>query len=146
MLTVFVVGGLILCALEFILPGGMAFFLGLSALIVSALIYGGVIEGWLPSLTSWFIFSIVLLFSLRSVAYRLMGSHIEKTSTDEDIDAYNQTATVCEEIPTGGTGRIDFRGSSWPAKNFKEGPIGKGASVRIIMRENLVWVVEPIKD
>lgn len=64
------------------------------------------------------------------------------SSTDEDADAFGQRAVVTEK--TGGDSiRIHFRGTSWPAR-VVHGHVEIGAQVRIIDRDNLIWIVEPV--
>lgn len=140
------IGGVLLMVAELVLPGGIVFFLGLGATLVSLLLYVGVIEGWLQALTVWFIGSLALLFGLRGVVQKIIPAQSERGKTDEDLDAYNQIAQVCTRIPAGAEGRISFRGSSWPAKCYHcNRDLDVGSDVRIVFRENLVWVVEPVE-
>lgn len=144
---IWLIGGIVLMALEFLLPGGIVFFLGLGATVVALLLYSGLIDGWLQAFTAWFIGSLVLLFSLRGVVQKLVPAVVNRGRTDEDLDAYKQTAEVCEAIPAGGEGRINFRGSTWPARSYDEQlPLAVGTPVRIAFRDNLVWLVEPVDD
>lgn len=139
------IGGVALMLLEFVVPGGIVFFLGLGATLVSVLLYAGLIDGWLQAFTTWFIGSLALLFGLRGVVQKFIPAEVEKGKTDEDLDAYNQVAEVAEAIPANGQGRIEFRGSTWVARNYHEDqPVEKGCRVRLVFRDNLVWVVEPV--
>lgn len=139
------IGGVALMLLEFIVPGGIVFFLGLGATLVSVLLYAGLIDGWLQAFTTWFIGSLALLFGLRGVVQKIVPAEVEKGKTDEDLDAYNQAAVVAETIPANGQGRIEFRGSTWVARNYHaDQPVEKGNRVRLVFRDNLVWVVEPV--
>lgn len=143
--TLWFIGGVLLMLLEFIIPGGVIFFLGLGATGVALLLYTGVIEGWLQAFTAWFIGSLALLFGLRGLVQKLIPAHIERGKTDEDLDAYDQQAQVLERIPAGGQGRIEFRGSTWSAKNYHdEQVLEPGTPVRIVFRDNLVWTVEAL--
>ncbi|MBN2701862.1 MAG: NfeD family protein [Methylohalobius sp. ZOD2] len=140
---IWLIGGVVLMWLEFILPGGIVFFLGLGATLVSVLLYTGLIEGWLEAFTTWFIGSLALLFGLRGVVQKFIPAQVSKAKTDEDLDAYNQIVEVCERIPAQGEGRIAFRGSTWTARNYhQDGDLEAGTPVRIIYRDNLVWYVE----
>lgn len=143
--TLWFIGGVLLMLLEFVIPGGIIFFLGLGATGVALLLYAGLIEGWLQAFTAWFIGSLVLLFGLRGLVQKLIPAQIERGKTDEDLDAYDQQAQVLERIPAGGEGRIDFRGSTWKAKNYHEDrDLEPGTPVRIVFRDNLVWTVEAL--
>lgn len=137
------IGGVVLMVLELLLPGGIVFFLGLGATVVSLLLYTGLIDGWLQAFTAWFIGSMVLLFGMRGVVQKLVPAQSERGKTDEDLDAYNHLAEVHQRIPVGGEGRIAFRGSQWAARNYHpDQPLEAGSTVRIVMRDNLTWVVE----
>lgn len=143
--TIWFIGGALLMAAELLLPGGIIFFLGLGATLVSLLLYFGVLEGWIQAFTAWFIGSLVLLFGLRGVVQRIIPAQINRGKTDEDLDAYGQRAEVCERIPIDGTGRIAFRGSTWTAKSHSNDQVIEiGTPVRIAFRDNLIWVVEPV--
>ncbi len=140
------IGGVVLMLLEFLLPGGIVFFLGLGATLVSLLLYTGLIEGWIQAFTAWFVGSLLLLFGLRGVVQKLIPAQVERGRTDEDLDAYDQIAEVAETIPAGGEGRITFRGSTWAAKHYhEERALEAGTRVRIVFRDNLLWIVEAIE-
>ena len=42
-------------------------------------------------------------------------------------------------------GRIHFRGSTWPATSY-EHTLNKGDRARMIARDNLIWIVEPVDE
>ena len=70
---------------------------------------------------------------------------LDKSSTDEDLDAYNHIVEVAETIPPQSEGRIHFRGTTWRARNYdRDQPLAQGSQARLIFRENLVWIVEAI--
>lgn len=65
-------------------------------------------------------------------------------STDEDADAFGRTAIVVERLE-GTSVRIQFQGTTWPARLIHDDAhVGVGAEVRILDRDNLIWIVEPI--
>lgn len=140
------IGGVVLMLLEFVLPGGIVFFLGLGATLVALFLHLGLIDGWMQAFTTWFIGSLALLFGLRGVVQKIIPAEVEKGGTDEDLDAYNKLARVCVCIPAQGEGRIDFRGSTWAARNYHgDRDLEPGTEVRIIFRDNLAWVVEAVE-
>lgn len=139
------IGGVVLMLLEFVLPGGIVFFLGLGAIVVALLLYLGLLGGLLQAFTTWFIGSLALLFGLRGVVQKIIPAQVERGRTDEDLDAYNQVVKVSERIPAGGEGRIHFRGTTWTARNYHgDRDLEPGTEVRIIFRENLAWMVEAV--
>jgi membrane protein implicated in regulation of membrane protease activity len=141
------IGGVVLMLLEFIIPGGIVFFLGLGATLVALLLHLGLIDGWLQAFTIWFVGSLALLFGLRGVVQKILPAQVEKSRTDEDLDAYNQVVKVCERIPAQGEGRIEFRGSTWTARNYHaDRDLPVGSKVRIVFRDNLAWLVEAVDE
>ena len=145
MLTYWVVGGVILLLAEIVVPGMVLGFLGAAALMVAGLLWLGVIEGPVAALTTWFIGSIVLLVALRGMFQRLMPGDVEVQSTDEDLDAYGSVVEVAETIPKGETGRIRFHGSTWTAICY-ERTLEAGSRARLVTRDGIGWVVEPMED
>jgi len=139
---IWVAAGLIFLVAEIILPGAIAFFLGLAALIVAASLYFGLINGWVNAFTMWFIFSLLLIIILRSFFQRFMQGDVEKQDTDEDMDAFGSIVEVIEKIEPTKNGRIRFRGTTWTAKCFDK-VLLPGSKAKIVLREDIDWVVEP---
>lgn len=140
---VWFIAGIVLMLLEFVVPGGIVFFLGLGATLVALLLHLGLIGSWVDAFTAWFVGSLALLFGLRGIVQKFLPAEVTKSNTDEDLDAYNHPAEVCETIPANGEGRILFRGSTWAARNVhSEEELTKGTRVRIVFRDNLIWMVE----
>jgi len=145
-ITVWVCLGIILMLSEIVIPGGIVILLGSSCLIVASALGLGVIEGMAQSLTLWFISSMVLLLSFRHVTQRLVGGDAHVDNTDEELDLYNQQAIVKETIGPGQqTGRISCLGSDWTALGDGS-EIKSGTKVRIICRDNIALVVEPLLE
>ncbi len=140
--VVWAVIGLFLILAEIILPGGIVILLGAACIVVSSLLWGGIVEGISQSLTVWFITSIVLLLGFRGLTQKLIGGDSHVDNTDEAVDLYGQVAEVKETIGPGEKqGRIHFQGSDWPA--VADGRvIEAGEIVRIICQQNIAFVVE----
>ena len=142
MITAWIVAGVVLMVLELIVPGMVLVFLGAGALTVALLVWLGLIQSWVVSITTWFILSLVFLLVLRGFFQRLMSGDTEKQSTDEDLDAFGEDVEVVEAIAPDRQGRIRYRGTTWEAACY-EGTLEVGSTARIVYREDLVWVVEP---
>jgi inner membrane protein len=141
--VIWFIAGVVLMVLELIVPGGIVFFLGMGAMFIALLIFTGVIDGWMQALTAWFVVSLLFIFGLRNFAQKIIPAHVERGNTDEDADAYDQTAVVVERIPANGEGRINYKGTTWQAKNYKEdADLEPGTVVRLIFRDNILWLVE----
>ena len=60
--TLWLIAGIAMMLLELVIPGGIVVFLGLSAVLVSLLLFTGIIDGWAQAFTVWFIGSLALFF------------------------------------------------------------------------------------
>ncbi|HZA51287.1 MAG TPA: NfeD family protein [Myxococcaceae bacterium] len=135
--------GVALLASELVLPGLLVGFLGASAILVAGLRWIGVLESFSTSLVAWLGISAVSILTLRSLLQRWSGAEHEVHSTDEDLEAFGQIAEVVTELGSETGGRIRFRGSTWPARCL-QGTLSPGSEVRIVDREGLEWIVEPV--
>ncbi|MCT7942043.1 MULTISPECIES: NfeD family protein [Shewanella] len=145
-ISIWLIVGIVLMLSEIIIPGGIVILLGTSCLLVAAALALGIVEGISQSLTLWFISSMVLLLSFRHVTQRLVGGDSRVDNTDEELDLYNQHAIVKETIGPGQqTGRISCLGSDWTALGDGS-EIKSGTKVRIICRDNIALVVEPLLE
>lgn len=139
----FVAGGLLLMLLETVLPGGVAFFLGIGGLVVAGLRGVGLLVDPLTAIITWAFLSAGLTIALRPLALRYFGGTISIGLTDEDAEAMGQTVTVVEPVSVDDPGRIRFRGATWDARTL-EGRLPEGAEAEILYRDNLTWIIEPI--
>ena len=142
MLTTWIVVGAVLLVLELIVPGMVLVFLGAGALLVALLVWLGLIQTWVASITTWFIASLVLLLVLRGFFQRFMSGEAEAQSTDEDFAAYGEVVDVVEAIGPDKEGRIRYRGTTWQATCYDH-TLEAGSKAQIVYRESLVWIVEP---
>lgn len=138
-------GGLLMLA-EAILPGGVAFFLGLSGVLVAALRFLGFLEDPLTAMTIWLLGSLGLVIAIRPVFMKYFGGDSSFTSADEDLNSMDEVVDVEEEINEfDNNGRIRYQGASWNARTH-EGIIPAGAKARIKYRDNVTWIVEPYDE
>lgn len=138
--------GLLLIAAELFTPGLVTVFMGLSALGVAILRWVGAIEGLPASFMTWAIGSLVMVLTMRKAALKWFPADKSKANIDEDLEAYGKVVKVESDIVEGSTdGRIRFQGTSWAA-TCNDGRIAAGQQARIVFRDNLVWVVEPVDD
>ena len=143
---VFLGGGVVLMLAEAALPGGVSFFLGLSGVLVAALRFLGILENPFVAVIVWSFLSLGLVMALRPLAVRYFGGEARRDMTNEDVDALDEVVTVIEETGgLGAEGRIRFRGSEWRARTPEQGQaLPAGTEARIVYRDNLTWVVEPV--
>ena len=143
MLTTWIVAGVVLIVLELIVPGMVLVFLGAGALLVALLVWLGLVQTWVASITTWFIASLVLLLVLRGFLQRFISGDAETQSTDEEFDIYGKVVDVVEAIGPDKEGRIRYRGTTWQAACY-DNTLEAGTKAQIVCRENLIWVVQPV--
>ncbi|HSP06730.1 MAG TPA: NfeD family protein [Acidobacteriota bacterium] len=138
--------GVGLLAMELFVPGLVVCFLGLAAMIVAGLRWAGFIPGLTESFTAWFVTSVILLLGLRHFALRWLPSDRSFQTTDEDLEAVGTVVDVVQQISSSDqNGRIRYGGTSWPAVT-REGVIPAGRQAKLLLRDNLVWIVEPVPE
>ncbi len=140
----FVLGGFLVLT-ELIFPGFVTIFFGLSAILVSFLVSVGFIGSVQLEVGLWVASSAMLISIARSTGLRLGAGRREKTSTNEELDAFGELVTVVEVATSTVEGRIRFRGSTWPARTVGE-PLEPGMVARVVARDNLVWIIEKDED
>lgn len=117
--------GLLLLAAEVAVPGGIIMlFFGIAALIVGALVAGG-LGGplWVQSLL-FSLLSIVSLTTLRGPILRKMGASTARADRVDAIEGEN--VLLITDLAPGADGKVEFRGTSWSARNVGNNPLIKG--------------------
>ena len=142
---IWLLGGGLLIVLELFLPGLISGFFGIAAIFVALLRWGGLISGIMESFGVWVVTSVVLLFTVRQLALKWFPAERSFSLTDEDVEAVGQIVDVIEEVGAAKQGRIRFQGTTWPAV-AKEGSLIAGTKAKLLYRDNLVWVIEPVSE
>lgn len=128
--------------LELALPGGVAFFLGISGLGIGVLRLFGLLGDPVWAITAWLLTSIGLTIAIRPFIKKYFKSETFTKIADEDFEAMDQLAMVVTDLnEEDNSGRIRFNGATWNARSMK-GRIQAGREVTIRYRENTTWVVE----
>lgn len=141
----FAAGGL-LALLETIIPGGVVVFLGIAAVLVGLVRLLGWWQDLVPSFTAFFILSIALLILFRKVVTKFVQGETSYQSPDEDAAAFGTVVDITDTVSEGHShGRIHFHGTTWPATCLS-GSILQGHKARIVSRDNLIWIVEPLEE
>jgi len=128
--------------IEAVVPGGIAFFLGIGGVAVGGLRALGLLVDPLSSIVTWVFLSTGLTIALRPLMLRFVQGDVSLAMTDEDAEAMGETVTVLESVGPESPGRIRFRGAAWDARTL-EGELPEGAEAQLLYRDNLTWVVEP---
>jgi membrane protein implicated in regulation of membrane protease activity len=141
---IFMIGGVLLIFLEAVVPGGIAFLLGLSGLGVGVIRYFGFLDDPLTAVIVWLLSSTVMTIAIRPFVNKYFKGESSYKFADEDYEAMDQIVEVIEPVnDLSNEGRIRFQGISWQARSV-EGKIPAGAQVRIKYRDNTTWIVEEV--
>lgn len=134
--------GIVLILSEFVIPGGIVVFLGLSALVVSLGFYFQLITNHLNGFLTWFIVSIFLMLFLRSLFIRYFEGDSSIQNVDEDSEILGSIVLVVEDIFPYKDGRVKFRDSTWSARSEDE--IKSGDKALIENRDGNYLIVKSI--
>lgn len=107
--------GLVLAGLELMTPGGLyLIFFGISAMLVGLLSAVGLVQPlWLQVV----LFTVLALFAL-GLFRRALLARLRRDAPSAPVDGLvGETAVTLEDIPAGGEGRVELRGSAWQARN-----------------------------
>lgn len=141
---IFLIGGILLMLLEFVVPSGMALILGSSGLLVGLLRFMGLLDDPITATMAWvFISAAITILAMPLIRKYLKGETSYKFA-DEDYEAMDQIVDVVEPLNEhNDEGRIRFQGISWQARTL-EGKVPAGTQVKIKYRDNTTWIVEPV--
>jgi inner membrane protein len=138
---VWVLVGLGLLAAELVTPGGFfAIFFGVAGVLVGILVAAGLAG---PPWAEWLLFTV---FSVVGVALfrRPLLRRFSQTGTGRPVDRLEgEVAVVQEDVPPGGVGKAELRGSSWSARTAGPAPLGKGRRCRVERVEGLTLWLRP---
>lgn len=130
--------GLVLLILEVQAFGGFyLMFFGVGALFVSLLAAVAMVEtDWIQWLL-FSVFSVVALILFRQPIVRKLTS-----SAAHKVDSLvGETAVASEDIPSGGIGKAEMRGTAWNAHNAGTATLRKDARCRVERIDGLtLWV------
>ena len=140
--VIWIIAGLALLLLEFVVPGLIIFFFGVGALVVAVLmgIFGDLSLNL--QLVIFLATSVVLLFLLRRF---LQPVFMGKTSGPDgsESDVYNgEKVSVTEAINPPREGKVTLHGTSWRAECDQT--VAEGELVEVIKRKNLVLTVKKL--
>lgn len=123
---------------ELIVPGGIVIFLGLSAMIVSGLLYSEWIISLTHALIAWFIVSIIFMFFVRSLFMKYFEGDSLVQEVDEDIQLIGKEVEVIEDVSPDMQGRIRMRDTTWVATSEETINQGELAIIQSIDGSTLI--------
>ncbi len=141
---IFLVGGILLMLLEFLVPSGMALILGASGLLVGIARFFGFLDDPITATMTWVFTSAAISLLALPLIRKYLKAETSFKLADEDYEAMDQIVDVVEPIDEhSNEGRIRFQGISWQARTL-EGEVPAGKQVKIKYRDNTTWIVEPV--
>lgn len=103
-------------------------FLGVAAVLVGIAVLG---DPTLSIETQWILYGVLavasMVFFRRKLYERLRGG-----VPGFDNSTVGEIVELAEDVPAGGSTRIDMRGSQWTATNVGNSAMGAGARARIV--------------
>ena len=133
--------GLILVALEMAASGGFyVIFFGVAALLIGGL---HLLDAAGPLWFQLLLFSVLSVLSLvffRSPLLRWMKLDVAGADVDSLV---GETAIPLDDIPPGGTGRAELRGSVWAARNNGASALARGQRCTVVRVDRLTIFLEP---
>ncbi|SDU31188.1 NfeD family protein [Halopseudomonas salegens] len=132
--------GLLLLISEFFVPGLIAAFFAIGALIVGLLTLFGVIESLPIQLTLFALISLAALFGLRKHFKRwLTGATSDRSLQDQDDSGLIGTRVKVLTDFTQGIGHVSHNGAKWDAESSD--PLKAGDAAWIISHRGIVLTV-----
>jgi membrane protein implicated in regulation of membrane protease activity len=146
--ALFLVGGLLMLASEFVAPSLVAMFLGAAALITAGLRGLGIVDDVALSFLVWAVTSLALVVPFRPLVQRLVpGRSVVKrdaTDVESDREQMGQVVEVIDDVcDDNDDGRIRFQGTTWQAR-ATTGRFARGERVQLVYRAESVWIVEAV--
>ena len=136
-----VLAGLALVVIEMATPGGFfALFFAIAALVLGVLVW----LGWGgPEWIQWLLFSALSVGGLALFRRPLMRA-LKLGGPGRVVDAMaGESAVVLEDVPAGGVGKAEMRGSAWSARSAAGTPLSKGLRCRVEKVDGLTLWLRP---
>jgi inner membrane protein len=137
---IWILGGLALFAFELLTPGGFfVIFFGVGALVVGLLAGLGIIEA---GAVEWLLFSAISIISLLLFRKPLLEWMKRREGPRAPVDSLvGETAVLTEDLPAGGVGKAELRGTSWNVRARESGALPRGQRTRVERVDGLtLWV------
>lgn len=132
--------GFVLFLLEFVIPGLIVFFFGVGAWIVAilTLFFDLSIN---VQLIIFVVSSALTIVLLRKWIKRIIyGKHHSRELLEDEF--MGRTARAISSISPGENGKVDFKGTTWPAASGDY--INEGENVTIVGNESILLIVKKI--
>lgn len=136
--------GTILIVVEFLLPGGISFCIGLSSILIAIGYELNFISNPVNIFLAWCGLSVFTSVIGIFIVNKFFAGRSIKEHFDEDTDAYGKIGIVTEDVDEV-NGRVQYQGTGWKAVTLGE-KISRGKKVTLVARNNVTWIVESLDD
>jgi len=127
--------GLVLLVFELMTPGGFfIFFFGVAALLVGFLDLLGL---HMPLALQGLLFSAAAVVSILAFRKPLMERFHYKMPKGKVDSMIGETAKAMDEIPLGGFGKVELRGTAWSVQNVGDSAIPRDGRCQVDKVEGL---------
>jgi len=130
---IFLIGGIILMLLEFLIPSGMALILGASGLLIALARFLGFLDDPITATMAWIFTSAGITLLAMPLIRKYLKAETSYKLADEDYEAMDQIVQVVEPL-----NEHNDEGRTL------SGEVPAGTKVKIKYRENTTWIVEPV--
>lgn len=138
--VIWLIAGIVLIALEMVIPGTVLIFFGLGALLAASLAATGLVSDLGTQLAIFGISSLLMLFTLRKLFFKTFSGASDNNNLSDEF--VNKEAVVLVSLTPNKEGRIELKGANWRARSTEA--IEAGSRVIITKRDNLVLWVSPL--
>jgi membrane protein implicated in regulation of membrane protease activity len=133
------IAGVVLLAIEILTPGGFfIIFFGCGAVVVGLLLLAGLPMSTAVQGLVFLAFSVVSLKLFRKPVLERFQASMPSGKVDS---MEGETAVALEDIPSGGYGKAELRGSAWNAHNASDQAIARQQRVRVVKVDGLTLQV-----
>ncbi len=133
--------GLVLIALEMAASGGFyVIFFGIAALIIGLFALFGIAGPLSLQVLMFSVLSVAALLLFRRPLMRWMKLDAVASEVDTLV---GELAVPLDDMPPGGVGRAELRGTVWTARNRASGMIARGQRCTVVSVDRLTILIEP---
>jgi membrane protein implicated in regulation of membrane protease activity len=133
---VWVVMGVVLLVVEMATPGGLfAVFFGIGAFVIAPVAASGASPAF-----QWALFTVVSLALLLTLRNALAKRFNARSGVPVE-NLVGEQAVRLEDLPAGGEGRAELRGTPWAARSTTGAALAKGQRCRVDRVDGLtIWL------
>lgn len=134
--------GILLLFMEVATGGFWIGFFGVGAIVASIAVWVGLVETLNSQVAVFLIASVISLVALRRQLKKWLYG---KSGPSDFTSSVGDSATVVEQIPSQGSGRVSYQGSTWAAESETGEILPADAQVQIVRQKGTRLFVKAVK-